>query len=107
MESDPNIELALDRIASSNDDELVSWFHMDITEQAWQLFTFCICPGAVLVGNEMYKIRTFLYKIRMILSCIEIKTSNFIPTCILTQRTTNFHYVYTFFLEVEGRMQGE
>lgn len=60
MESDPNIELALDRIASSNDDELVSWFHMDITEQAWQLFTFCICPGAVLVGNEMYKIRTFL-----------------------------------------------
>lgn len=37
MESDPNIELALDRIASSNDDELVSWFHMDITEQAWQL----------------------------------------------------------------------
>ena len=54
MESDPNIELALDRIASSNDDDLISWFQMDITEQAWQLFTFCICPGAVWVGNEMY-----------------------------------------------------
>ena len=70
---------------------------MDITEQAWQLFTFCICPGAVLVGNEMYKIRTFYTKSG--LSCIDIKTSNFIPTCILTQGTTNFHYVIPFYLK--------